>query len=80
MNIEDLQNRVVAINKEMEQTKAIYAKLEGHLAETHHWISEMVKKNQEALLQSEADRLQNDAVMDDFQHETEEQVYGDAHE
>ena len=47
MNIEDLQRRAVDITNEMHMTKANYAKLEGHLAETNHWISELVKKEQE---------------------------------
>lgn len=43
MNKEEIQTRISAISQEMVQTKAHYVKLEGHLGECQHWLSEMIK-------------------------------------
>lgn len=46
MNKEDLEKRIVLINIEMGQFKDNFKKLEGHLAETQHWLDELIKKEQ----------------------------------
>lgn len=46
MNKEQIQDRINQINKEMIQTKANYAKLEGHLGEAQHWLIQAVKKEE----------------------------------
>ena len=38
VNKSDIEDRVLKIKTEMEQTKANFAKLEGHLAEAMHWL------------------------------------------
>lgn len=38
VNKADIEDRVLKIKTEMEQTKANFAKLEGHLAEAMHWL------------------------------------------
>lgn len=48
LNKDELQQRIVAITNEMIQTKANYAKLEGHLAESQHWLTDLVTKEAEA--------------------------------
>jgi len=46
---DELQSRIAAINNEMIQTKANYAKLEGHLGEAQHWLTEVIdKENKES--------------------------------
>lgn len=66
MEIQDLQQRIVAINDEMSQAKALYMKLEGHLAETHHWLGEIIRKAQE-----KTDAENNAAVMDNVSGDEE---------
>ena len=46
MNIEDLQSRIVSLTSEMNQTKSNYAKLEGHLAETQHWLQKLIMERE----------------------------------
>ena len=43
MDKHQLQARIEAINAEMVQLKANYAKLEGHLGECTHWLQETLK-------------------------------------
>ena len=49
MNKEELQNRIIAINKELADARTATMKLEGHLAEAHHWLATMFKAEMEAL-------------------------------
>jgi hypothetical protein len=44
MNKEQLQERIGKINEEMIQVKATYAKLEGHLGEAQHWLTDLILK------------------------------------
>jgi hypothetical protein len=41
---------MVALTNEMAQVSANYAKLEGHLGETQHWLTEVIKKEAEGAL------------------------------
>lgn len=43
MTKEELQERIIAINQELVQTRANGTKLEGHLAEAHHWLATLFK-------------------------------------
>lgn len=45
---EMVQERIAKVQAEMEQTKANFAKLEGHLSEALHWLSELTKREEEA--------------------------------
>lgn len=47
MDKQQLSDRIQAIQAEMEQTKANYAKLEGHLNECVHWLQTMVAFEQQ---------------------------------
>jgi len=38
VNKKDIEDRVIKIKAEMEQTTANFAKLQGHLAEAMHWL------------------------------------------
>jgi hypothetical protein len=49
LNKEELQNRIIAINKELADARTATMKLEGHLAEAHHWLATMFKAEMEAL-------------------------------
>ncbi len=46
MTKDELQTRIAQINNEMIQTKANYAKLEGHLGEAQHWLTVAVDKEE----------------------------------
>jgi len=61
--INQLQERIANIKTEMEQTKANYAKLEGHLGESVHWLNEMIKKIKESE-DKEAEDSDNDEEKD----------------
>lgn len=50
MTKDELQLRIAQINNEMIQTKANYAKLEGHLGEAQHWLTELINKEVEAAI------------------------------
>lgn len=39
----ELEQRIALIIREIEQNKANLVKLEGHMAEAQHWITEIVK-------------------------------------
>lgn len=39
MNKEQIEERIKNIETEMQQVKAHYAKLEGHLLEAHYWLA-----------------------------------------
>ena len=43
MNKEQLHERITTISDEMAVLKANYAKLEGHLGEATHWLTELLK-------------------------------------
>lgn len=45
MDKQQLQERIAAITNEMVQTKANYAKLEGHLGEAQHWLNDLIMKD-----------------------------------
>ena len=45
---EMVQERITKVQAEMEQTKANFAKLEGHLSEALHWLAELTKREDEA--------------------------------
>lgn len=47
---QELQDRMVALTNEMGQVRANYAKLEGHLGETQHWLAAVIKKEAEEAL------------------------------
>ena len=49
MTKEELQDRIIAINNELTATKANQAKLEGHLAEAHHWLATLFKNESKDL-------------------------------
>ena len=48
MNKEELQQRIVLINIELGQIRNNGIKLEGHLAETQHWLDALIKKEEES--------------------------------
>jgi predicted nuclease with TOPRIM domain len=50
MTQQQLQERINLITNEMTQVRANYSKLEGHLAENQHWLSELIKKEAEESL------------------------------
>lgn len=43
---DQLLERITFINDEINQLKTNYAKLEGHLDETKHWLSQLEIKEQ----------------------------------
>ena len=43
VNKEQLNERIKTISDEMAVVKAQYAKLEGHLGEAIHWLTELLK-------------------------------------
>lgn len=43
MNKEDLQNRIITINKDLINMRANVLKLEGHLSEANHWLASIFK-------------------------------------
>ncbi len=43
MNKAELEHRIELITHELTQTKAMYVKIEGHLAEAQHWLKTMVE-------------------------------------
>ena len=45
MNLEEIELRIKQISNEMTQTTALYAKLEGHLGEAQHWLSQLTCKD-----------------------------------
>jgi uncharacterized protein YpuA (DUF1002 family) len=48
---DEIQQRIETINNEMAQVRSSYAKLEGHLAEAQHWLSQLeLKKENEIIL------------------------------
>lgn len=49
MDKEELQNRIIAINKELADARTATMKLEGHLAEAHHWLATLYKAEMDAL-------------------------------
>ena len=55
VNKAELQERVATINAEIFQLKSNYAKLEGHLAEAQHWLSELIKSEEEIKNESSED-------------------------
>jgi hypothetical protein len=58
---QELQDRVVMINNEMLQLKSNYNKLEGHLAETNHWLMEVIKKEAQEQVDSDKEKLDGQA-------------------
>lgn len=49
---EELQNRIIAINEELIQTRNNAVKLQGHLDEAHHWLATMHKAELEVPAES----------------------------
>lgn len=43
MNKEDLQNRIITINKDLLNMRANVLKLEGHLSEANYWLATIFK-------------------------------------
>ncbi len=76
MNKQEIQDRIIAINNEMTQLKANYAKLEGHLGEAQHWMSTLLKFETE----QEAKSLEvdcSDAACKDAQQNIEKVYLGE---
>jgi hypothetical protein len=57
MNKHEIQARIDIINNEMIQTKANYAKLEGHLDEARHWMAQAMKKEEQAQMENDKEHL-----------------------
>jgi hypothetical protein len=43
VGIQELQERIALLNRDLVQIRANYAKVEGHLDEAHHWLHQMQK-------------------------------------
>jgi hypothetical protein len=48
LNKKELQNRIIALNKELADARTATIKLEGHLAEAHHWLATIFKAEMDA--------------------------------
>lgn len=57
---QQLTDRIAALNNDMMITRANYAKLEGHLAESTHWLSELIKLESEIVApENEGNKTEN---------------------
>jgi DNA anti-recombination protein RmuC len=43
LNKDEIQKRIVDITNEMSNIKTAYGKLEGHLAESQHWLTQIIE-------------------------------------
>ncbi len=51
-----MQKRIISITEEMNKMKALYGQLEGHLAESQHWLKQIIdaqENNKEEAKESE---------------------------
>lgn len=76
MNKVEIQARIEAINNEMIQTKANYAKLEGHLGEAQHWLVEAIKKETEEQVEQDKELLNGEANSEATEQPVVEDVCG----
>jgi hypothetical protein len=76
LNKLEIQSRIEAINMEMTQTKANYAKLEGHLGEAQHWLVEAIKKETEAQVEKDKESLNVEANPETEEQPASESVCG----
>lgn len=65
MDIQDLQSRIIEINAEMAGLRTSYSKLEGHLAECHHWMGEIVRKKEEINQSATMDNVENEEASEE---------------
>lgn len=65
----ELEARISAIGVEMQQLKANYSKLEGHLAEANHWMQEMIKAEN-----PQNEEQQKEQCCGEANHEEQEQA------
>lgn len=73
MTKEELQTRIAQINNEMIQTKANYAKLEGHLGESQHWLTAVIDaENAESQPEDSCANENNKSELNDEQSESKD--------
>jgi transcriptional regulator of heat shock response len=72
---QEVCDRIEKIKMEIEQTKATYAKLEGHLSEALFWISEFDRKSNESVVSGSENLAETNLVESedgDIDNQTEE--------